>query len=122
MKHVGIPILVKFWDHAMDNGEEARLFKCEVFGVLYKETSLAYYVASWVCNREIEHNAEVFVILKDAVLSMQRLDVSKQLKLPPKGRRGARRMLHLNPSPKENPKQATPVKRSNRLRLLKQQA
>ena len=67
---------IKFYDHSMVNGNETQDLEpiiCEVYGVIYKETKLAYYIASWVTNGILDHNTEQFVILKSAVLKVRRL-------------------------------------------------
>ena len=59
---------LEFWDHVSGPGDDADPLKCEVVGILYKETKLAYYIASWICDEEIRNqNSEVYAILKSTV-------------------------------------------------------
>jgi len=71
-------VKVTFWDHSMDNALETRLFKCEVWGVLYRETNLAIYVATWICNNEIDLNTETFAIAKSTILGIDVFEEPKR--------------------------------------------
>ena len=65
---------VEFMDHAMGTSDEVKPIKCEVFGVLYKETPEAYYVASWICGSDpFNHNSETFCIIKHKSTKLRRL-------------------------------------------------
>lgn len=67
-------VRIAFKDHAMSSGEDTGLVNCEVFGVLFKETTDAYYVASWVCERSVSNpNTETFAILKHPGIKVTRL-------------------------------------------------
>jgi len=60
---------ITFWDHTSGGIEYAKPYYCEVFGVLYEEDELAYYVASWVSERNLkDSNNEVYTILKSCVI------------------------------------------------------
>ncbi len=79
------PVCIEFYDHISDSAEEmekevVREGKaiehghCHVFGVIYKTTSLAYYVASWICDGEIKtQNTDAYKILKSTVIKITRL-------------------------------------------------
>jgi hypothetical protein len=57
-----------FYDHSECDGK-AEPFKCVVWGKLYKETKLAYYVCSWLSQDDPEEdNSKTFCILKSAVI------------------------------------------------------
>lgn len=59
------PVVIRFLDHSLYTGDEARPIECEVYGLLYHEDSKAYYVASWICDDVInDANSEVFTIVK----------------------------------------------------------
>lgn len=65
-----IPPLIglRFYDHSMDNATDITPIVCDVVGWLFKEDSLSYYVAVWICNGKVnDHNTEAFQILKAAV-------------------------------------------------------
>lgn len=67
-------LYLKFWDHYQTDTDDARPIICEVFGVLWKEDALSYYVLSWICDGELQNsNNEVFVILKSTVVEKRRL-------------------------------------------------
>lgn len=72
-----LPIVrCEFWDHVHEEAdpENAAPIKCEVFGVLWKEDSLSYYISSWICNQEIfNNNTETFVVLKSTVIDLKKL-------------------------------------------------
>lgn len=74
---VRLPIVsMRFWDHIHEEGdvENARPMECEVFGVLWKEDKLSYFVSSWVCSGSIfNSNTETFVILKSTIIDIRRL-------------------------------------------------
>jgi hypothetical protein len=57
-----------FWDHVQASGDNAEPIKCELVGWLYKESKIAYYLASWICEENINNpNSECYVILKSTV-------------------------------------------------------
>lgn len=68
-------VCIEFHDHCMDTTSDLKKpIYCQVFGVLYKEDELAYYVASWICDREVESaNTEGFCILKSTVIRKHRI-------------------------------------------------
>lgn len=58
-----------FWDHASHNGEEIEPIECELVGWLYKESDIAYYIACWICDKEIINiNTDSYAILKSTVI------------------------------------------------------
>ena len=76
------PVYIRFWDHAKWTGANAEALTCEVVGVYYDEDDVSYKIASWVCNGEIEENAEQFAIIKSAVVHMQPLKFSRRIDDP----------------------------------------
>lgn len=65
---------MQFLDHVMDSAPSAAPILCEVFGVLWKHDSLAYYIVPWVANGNIsDPNNEAYVVLKSTVLKKKRL-------------------------------------------------
>lgn len=67
-------VMMEFWDHCQTTGEQHRgPIKCKVIGMLYKQDKLAYYIATWVSEDDLDHNAEQFVILKKVVTKITTL-------------------------------------------------
>lgn len=66
-------VRVYFTDHCQATGGEAELAKCQVFGVLIKETPEAYYVASWVADGVVDNNTDSYAILKHKGIKLERL-------------------------------------------------
>lgn len=73
------PVYIRFWDHAKWTGSEAEALTCEVVGVYYAEDDVSYKIASWVCNGEIEENAEQFAIVKSTVIHIQPLKFTRRI-------------------------------------------
>ena len=73
------PVYIRFWDHAKWTGSNAEALTCEVVGVYYAEDAVSYKIASWVCNGEIEGNAEQFAIVKSAVVHIQPLKFTRRI-------------------------------------------
>ena len=73
------PVYIRFWDHAKWTGSNAEALTCEVVGIYYDEDDISYKIASWVCNGEIEENAEQFAIVKSAVVHIQTLKFSRRI-------------------------------------------
>lgn len=69
------PVQVTFLDHCMQPGINLSPVKCQIWGMLIAECNKAYYVASWLTNNQVDDNMESFTILRDAVLSLNTLDV-----------------------------------------------
>jgi len=70
-------VKIKFYDHVSTKGDEhgAGALSCEIFGLLFKEDGLSYYVASWVGDGDLSsNNTEVFVILKSTVIGIVDLE------------------------------------------------
>lgn len=67
------PVRITFWDHCHVIGRDAAPCLCEVIGALYKEDHLAYYVLSWVVEKQLDADCEQFVILKSTVVTVQEL-------------------------------------------------
>ena len=59
-------VILQFKDHCQGSAD-SKLIECECMGVLYKEDKEAYYVASWIAEGVLDHNAEQFVIAKQLV-------------------------------------------------------
>jgi len=77
MMFMAQPVYIRFWDHAMNSGEDAALCKCEVLGFLYKKDRRAYYVASWIADQTLDANTEQFSILRKAVIQITYLEPRK---------------------------------------------
>jgi hypothetical protein len=72
------PVYIRFWDHAKWTGSNSEALTCEVVGIYYDEDDVCYKIASWVCNGEIEENAEQFAIVKSAVVHIQPLKFTRR--------------------------------------------
>lgn len=77
-------VYFRFWDHAHWSGSRAKPIECEVTGVLVGEDDICYQVAVWISDRRIDDNAELFVIIKGAIIEMRKLHIGPKLK--PRGR------------------------------------
>ena len=65
---------ISFNDHSMDTSDNAAPVKCDVFGVLYKEDKVAYYIATCVCGGDpTDGNSETFVVVKQPGIKIKRL-------------------------------------------------
>jgi len=73
-------VYIRFWDHAHWSGGKARPIPCEVTGVVVGEDAVSYTIAVWICDRRIDHNAELFAIVKGAIIEMRRLSVGPKIK------------------------------------------
>jgi len=73
------PVYIRFWDHSKWTGANSEALICEVVGVYYAEDAVAYKIASWVCNGEIEENTEQFAVVKSAVIHMQPLKFTRRI-------------------------------------------
>lgn len=63
---------IKFLDHSQCDGDAATPIECEVVGFLYRETRLAYYVATWICAGDINNpDTDVYVIVKHKGIKLQ---------------------------------------------------
>lgn len=62
------------WDHSLDQAPKSAPIKIEIFGILWKEDKLCYYILPWICNGTLEdENNECYAILKSTVISKQEL-------------------------------------------------
>lgn len=75
-------VYFRFWDHAHWSGSKAKPIECEITGVIVGEDDIAYSVAVWIADRRIDDNAELFVVIKGAIIEMRRLHIGPKLKLP----------------------------------------
>ncbi len=69
-------VAIQFYDHCMGDAN-VKPIPCEVLGLLHKEDDLAYYVASWIADKVIDHNTEQFVILKSTVIKVLKVRTFK---------------------------------------------
>jgi hypothetical protein len=70
------PVLhLTFLDHCIGTLDDAFPIECDSYGVLVKEDNTAYYLANWVCGKDLKDgkNNEVMVILKSCVIKKRRL-------------------------------------------------
>ena len=59
------PVKVKFLDHSLYSGDEAKIIECEVYGLLFYEDDVCIKVASWICNDILnDADSEVFSLVK----------------------------------------------------------
>lgn len=73
------PVYIQFWDHAKWSGSSAEAIVCEVVGIYHDENDVVYKIASWICNGEVEENAEQFAIIKSAVIHIQPLKFTRRI-------------------------------------------
>lgn len=65
---------IEFLDHASFEGGHPEPLVCDAVGVLYKEDSKAYYLATFISEKQIEPlNTTSIVILKKAVTKLTKL-------------------------------------------------
>lgn len=64
---------IQFLDHAQVNGDNLQPAKIDLYGVLVKEDRLCYYIASWVCDNELDKNADCYAIIKHKGIKIKRL-------------------------------------------------
>ena len=67
-------VIVTFLDHAMTDGTDITPAKCEAVGYLIKEDKDAIYLATWICEEEINtSDTELFAIIKHPSLRIKRV-------------------------------------------------
>lgn len=73
MKHAYIAH-IHFLDHSSFEGGNPEPLECDAVGVLYKEDSRAYYLATFISERQIDPvNTSTIVVLKKAVIKLTKL-------------------------------------------------
>jgi len=73
-KKVRVPSVVRidFLDHCQNDGGDANLIRCTVWGVLYRESAEAYHVSVWGAEGKVSgDNCTTFAIAKGVVLAIR---------------------------------------------------
>lgn len=71
----GCPIVhISFRDHAAASGNNLAACEIDLFGVLVKEDKEHYYVASWVCDKDVaSSDTDCYVVVKHKGIKIRRL-------------------------------------------------
>lgn len=65
---------VVFLDHCMGAANMIAPIQCEAFGILRNEDKHAYYVMSWICDKDLyDSDTEGYCILKKDVIEMKKI-------------------------------------------------
>lgn len=74
MPKVGQIWHLRFLDHAMCTGNKPSAAVCDVFGMVVKVDKFCYFLASWICENEMDSpDTECFAIVKSTILEKRRL-------------------------------------------------
>ena len=72
---------IEFYDHAEIKGDRnPEPCLCKLFGCLFKEDDVCYYVATWVTGGDpLGEDSHLFAVLKSAVIEIKKISKVKAL-------------------------------------------
>ena len=73
-KLTGRMLALEFKDHAHFTGhhkDDVKALSCQCMGFCFKEDEDSYYLATWISDGEVDHNSEIYVILKSVVTKIK---------------------------------------------------
>ena len=70
-------VKISFLDHCSTTGGVTEPIECVLYGVLFSEDKLVYYIGSWISDNQIDHNTDSHTILKKVVTKLEKIRKEK---------------------------------------------